>query len=508
MKKPIVIVGAGTVGLMLAHELVLQQQKVIVIEAGKEMFDFFDKAEYKSIGKEHSGVQYGRAKGVGGTSNLWGGQLTEFIPADFEAIASYKQPSWPIDWDVIQHYYSKVYTKLGFTPAVPFKPQILYSNEKNSLEIFCSRWIPQPNFKMHFWNTLKKSELVTFYTNSIVKNLEFKDNKCIAIKYLHKNVIHELTDFEDVILANGSIEIIRLLLYNVKTNKAVPFASNKNIGLYFQDHLNFKIGEVQGASKNFLNRFSNFFEKQEKLQPKLRININKKNYADYLGVCGFFSYESNVSEHIYVAKQFAKSILGKTHQKVKFVDLCKMFFKLLPALPQLFMLVFNYVKNNRIYIPFNSKIKLIINTQQISIKESNVSIEADNFDNNGLPKVIVNWNIDGREIEGIKVFCELLRAYLEENKLGILKYDDWFVKQKVENDKSWINNVTDVYHQAGGAIMSKTSEEGVVDLNLKVHNTDNLYVCGACVMPTSSYGNITLTALALALRLTDYLKNK
>lgn len=505
MAKPIVIIGGGTIGLMLAHELVQRGKKIIIIEAGKETFEFFDNSEYKSVGKQHAGVQYGRAKGVGGTSNLWGGQLTEFISSDIENNTSYQQPEWPVEWSAIKEYYSKVYEKLGFSSNIPFKPQTLIEDTTNSLEIFCSRWIKQPNFKFHYWEFLKQSELVTINTNSTVTELEFDGNKCSCIKYINKGITYEINGFADIILTNGTIEIIRLLLHTASIKLDTPFSGNTNIGAFFQDHLNFKVGEIQNPSKQFLNRFSNFFEKSEKLQPKLRLNPIGKNKLNYLGVCGFFSYESNVSEHIYMFKQFAKAILGQSKQKMKFKDIFQMFVKLIPAVPQITMLIYNYLKNNRIYIPFNSKVKVIINTQQVSIKQSNVLISKDEFDQNGLPKVIINWQIDGREIDGIKEFCSLLERYLTENKLGHLKLDDWFLKARDEKNNDWLEEISDVYHQAGGMIMSYTPENGVVNPDLRVHNTNNLYVCGACVMPTSSYGNVTLTAMALTLRLADFL---
>lgn len=506
--KPTIIVGAGTVGLMLAHELVSRGEKVVIIEAGNETLNFFNTSEFKSIGKTHAGVQYGRAKAVGGTSNLWGGQLTEFISDDFECNNSFNQPEWIVDWNTIQKYYSRVYEKLNFTPKIPSIPETLIEdkNLNESLEIFYSRWIKQPNFKFQFWEYLTQSKNVSIITNAVVVDLEFDKETCCLLKYFKDEQLHEMKDFKNVVLANGSIEIIRLLLH-LKSNKTVPFSNNNNIGFYFQDHPNFKVGEVLNTSKELLNKFSNFFTNGEKLQPKLRLKPIISNKENYIGVCGFFSYESNVSDHIYMFKQFAKSILGQSKEKVKFKDMVKMFFKLIPATPHIFKIMFTYLKNNKIYIPFNSKVKLIINSQQISYRDSYVTVSDKEFEKNGLPKVIVNWQIDGREFDAITNFCDLLGSYLVKNKLGTLQFDDWFLQVNEKKSIEWVNKAGDVYHQAGGAIMSKTPESGVVDEDLKLHNTENVFICGASVMPTSSYGNITLTALALTLRLADFLMN-
>ena len=53
--------------------------------------------------------------------------------------------------------------------------------------------------------------------------------------------------------------------------------------------------------------------------------------------------------------------------------------------------------------------------------------------------------------------------------------------------------------------MGRSASDGVVDSNLKVFGSDNLYVVGACVFPTSSDANVTFTAMALANRLADHL---
>ena len=509
-KNSIVIIGAGTVGLMLAHELILKGEPIIILEAGNESsIDFFDNTEFKNIGLNHAGVKYGRAKGIGGTTNLWGGQFTEFIQNDIENSHCYNQPKWPITWNEINNYYSRVYQKMGFTSSIPVPSKTIAKHDSNKtyLEIFYSRWLKQPNFKFHYLEALKKSELVTFYTNVVVTNLHFNNKKCTSVQYITNEQTKTIENCKEVVLALGTIEIIRLLLHSA-TNVNCPYTTNQNIGKYFQDHLNFKVGEIQKASKPFLNQFSNFFENGEKLQPKLRMNADLDATNNYVGICGFFSYESKVSEHLYNFKQFAKSLRGQSKQKLTLKELGKLFVKLVPALPQISMLIFNYFKNNRIYVPFNSKVKVIINTQQISIFESNVSISKTDFDNKKLPKVVVDWQIDGKEFDKIVEFCTLLQKYLKENNSGNLVLDDWFVKGQQENNKNWLSQISDVYHQAGGAIMSNSIENGVVDENLKVHNTVNLYVCGSSVMPTSSYGNITLTALALTLRLSDYLTKK
>jgi choline dehydrogenase-like flavoprotein len=53
--------------------------------------------------------------------------------------------------------------------------------------------------------------------------------------------------------------------------------------------------------------------------------------------------------------------------------------------------------------------------------------------------------------------------------------------------------------------MALSENEGVVDKNLKVFGTRNLYIAGAATFPTSSFANSTFTAMSLGLRLADEL---
>lgn len=63
----------------------------------------------------------------------------------------------------------------------------------------------------------------------------------------------------------------------------------------------------------------------------------------------------------------------------------------------------------------------------------------------------------------------------------------------------------DIFHPAGGCRMASLEQSGVTDENCRVFGTDNVYVSGASLFPTSGALNPTLTVVALALRLADHL---
>ncbi|MEM9274088.1 MAG: GMC oxidoreductase [Cyanobacteria bacterium P01_F01_bin.143] len=63
-----------------------------------------------------------------------------------------------------------------------------------------------------------------------------------------------------------------------------------------------------------------------------------------------------------------------------------------------------------------------------------------------------------------------------------------------------------VAHEVGSMRMQTPTSLGVVDTDLKILGTDNVYVCDLSVLPSSPTANPSLTLVALALRLADHLQ--
>jgi choline dehydrogenase-like flavoprotein len=63
----------------------------------------------------------------------------------------------------------------------------------------------------------------------------------------------------------------------------------------------------------------------------------------------------------------------------------------------------------------------------------------------------------------------------------------------------------DGLHQVGTTRIAATADAGVVDDNLKVWGTSNLYVCSSSVFPTSGQANPTFLLGVFAVRLAHQL---
>jgi choline dehydrogenase-like flavoprotein len=116
----------------------------------------------------------------------------------------------------------------------------------------------------------------------------------------------------------------------------------------------------------------------------------------------------------------------------------------------------------------------------------------------GMNKLVLDWKLSTEEVRAAVRLQEVLGRCLQVAGIGAL-----------DTAPSELSGVTftDASHHIGTTRMSSSERNGVVDSNCRVHGTRNLYAAGSSVFSTSGSANPTLTIVALAVRLADYLKN-
>jgi choline dehydrogenase-like flavoprotein len=144
---------------------------------------------------------------------------------------------------------------------------------------------------------------------------------------------------------------------------------------------------------------------------------------------------------------------------------------------------------------------LNLHVEQLPSNESLVRLSALERDANGVPKIELEWRISGDELITMKRFCLSLDKSLKREGVASLAID----QRLLDLDPSLLEACRDTNHQCGGLRIGTSVSDGVVDRNLKVFDTENLYVAGASTFRTSSFANPTFTAMALAMRLADQL---
>ncbi len=504
----VIVIGAGAVGLYAATQLATRGRDVLVIEAGHAHLGSFAAESYTAIGRPHSGIRLGRSRTLGGTTNLWGGQLVEFQPIDFAGRDWLPGSRWPVTYDEIAPYYKPTYQNLGI-------PQHLIKDDDvwrgiscdppylgPDFEVFFTRWLRIPNFAEMFAEQIRTNERLSVLTGHTVVGFRGASSSINAVRVVSDHGQSNWIEADTVILAAGTIENVRLLLHTAQDpDWRPPWRENQNIGRYFQDHLGGKIASFQPTNKaGFFKMFCNVVYTGYKFQPKIRFRNEVQTRQQIYNTQVFFAFESEVSEHMVYLKQFLRAALFNR----KLTGIGDLFRSVLGMARYLLPLMWKYVWDHRIFVPSSAKILMHVQSEHAPRADSRITIDQGALDSHGLPRVLLNWQLGGNELASLREFAIQIKDALHGSGIGQLNIDDALLKL----DPNFLATLGDTYHQAGGTNMAESERDGVVDRNLRVFGTDNLYVAGAGVFPTTSNANTTFTAIAFATRLVDHLLSR
>ena len=248
----VLIVGGGTVGIYLAVELAKRGRDVLMVEAGNEQLDNFSEDTFGSVGRPHATIKIGRSRSLGGTSNLWGGQLVEYHPTDFEGRDWLPDSRWPIRYGDVARYHRETYENLGM-PAQFLDDESVFRHVKTEVpqfpdgfELFLTRWMRLPSLAATYRAQLESHPKIEVLLNHTVTGITGAGTKVESLKVASADGTEHVLRGRDVVLAAGTFENVRLLLHAAETDAwSCPWRDNGNIGLFFQDHLGGRVGAVQ-----------------------------------------------------------------------------------------------------------------------------------------------------------------------------------------------------------------------------------------------------------------------
>jgi choline dehydrogenase-like flavoprotein len=500
------VVGAGAVGLSLAVALNQRGVDVVALEGGGESMENRSQTLQRgeSVGHHFVNINVGRYRILGGTTTLWGGQVLPFDRFVTEARPWIGHSAWPVSASALEKYFARAYHLLGLDDvelddqSVWDKLGVEAPNLGEGLDVVMTRWLRTRNFAKLYRNAIRDSGGPTVVVHANVVALEVAPSgaaQAVRARSLDGQVL--TVRARHFVLANGTLEVVRLLKHPLHDGSVAPWAASRWLGSPLIDHLDCHAGDVKLLNhKRFHELFDNIFLGGRKYYPKIRVAPEVQRNEGLVDVAAQFSYRTRLSDHLAYLTMFLQSV----REGGSDLSLWALPAHLAAVATTVVPLALRYFRDHRSFKPLDAEVSLCLFCEQLPTTRSRIGL-SNETDALGMRRLRVDWQIDGRELKTMAFFGQQIKRQLEAQGLAEVALDP----RLEDKDPSFLTAVYDAIHQMGTTRMGLSAEEGFVDADLRVFGTPNLYVAGAAVFPSTGFANPTFTAIALALRLADHL---
>lgn len=524
----ICIIGAGPVGIALALELKGTAMRVLLVESGgferNKMLQAVNRAEL--IGDPYQQPEYTRRRQFGGTAWRWNNEDTRpqqpgvrYMPLDsidFEPREWIPHSGWPFDRASLASYFERThqFAKLG-----PYA----YSADA---------WSGPDLQPLQFKSDTLESGVYQFTGYGIYtdKRREFEQAENITL--LHDATALEITVDEGstnvtgillrstggsdlrvsanvVIMAGGGIENARLLL--LSRSKQPQGLGNQHdvVGRYFMDHPFYTQGLWIPTDRTIFERL-NFYDTRQvdnytvlgrlHLSPAVLRREQLRNLSLIL-------YPRRPHTMTDTHNSFMIMWDGATKMRRIPKKLPSHIMKLMTGVSHLIPLMQQRLNKAYYYHDleeggwstlsnkaalFNA-VEIMGQIEQTPHRENRVTLSTSK-DSFGQPRSRIYWYFREEDKESIRRARQLITQEFALSGLGKVTWPEALYKNP------------GTHHHMGSTRMGVDPTMSVVDADCKVHGINNLYIAGSSVFPTGGYANPTLTAIALAFKLADHLK--
>jgi hypothetical protein len=467
----VAIIGGGTVGLILASELVRRGLEVFVIERGNQEIEKYDSSDLIMSKELYPAAYDGRIIGLGGTSRIWGGAL---IP-----LSTHDTSDWVQNAEELMPYIRRVEDLLNISDLpgyVKFK-----QSDSPSYRLVHAK-VPNP-FSRNTW-TLTKANLTQssnfhLLTDTVVDKIVTEQNDDAIICTNSFNAKTFVINPKFTVISAGAIESTKLLA------RLEP--GNSQVGKSLSDHLQLMIGEIFPRNwfsflktygvygdlrgRQMLPRFE-FQHPQEKLMTELKSShyINIHFYKDSNGI--------REIRQLYIQWQ-----VNHKFNKLSLIRALKSFFIISKS-----FLYLVFLKRILFHRQFGAELVLVVEPV-----ESLGEIVTDDITD-------IRYEISDLEVAKILECVQNFYNFWDQNHSSKFGH----IEKRIQTiDDVRRNLKTSAYHPVGTTSMSTIQKSGAIKADLSTHGNPRIFVVSTSALPRSGSGNPTLMVLALGMSVVD-----
>lgn len=436
--------------------------------------------------------------GYGGTSNLWHNVIAPLDEEDFIERDWIEDSGWPIRKGDLDKFYKEVATELKFNYELfdEKKHSDTLINEKKKINfeksIFENKYFLQLKnpFRANLaFDKLKQKHNIDISLNHrVLRILVNSQGKTEAIEIGYKKQKY-MIKVKNLIVCCGAIETTKILL-----NSKITQLKSSPLGLNFMDHPMGNVFQMEYGVRKITRLYSDLdFSKTLKIKSAIKLTAQAQRK---------YKLPNNA---FYLRPSFSKGIDNSTEKvKIQLLAIREKLLKYQLPIEEGFKMLFNLNLARQIILyktglsAGHSFADYMFVSEQTPNDKSKITLTSD-YDDYGMKKININWNISETDIASITNMYELCEQGLAQQN------DAQFTIKK--NEINWRSRLSSAAHHLGTARMGNDVQQSVVDKNLKVHGTQNLYISDGSVFPTAGNANSTYTVMALSMRLGDFLES-
>ena len=539
------VIGAGPAGVTLTLEAARLGIDVILIESGGLEEDPLLQEVVEAAALDpmrHAPLRMTHLRQVGGTSNIWGGRSLPFDPVDFVTRSIAGDVRWPVSLEEISAFFPAACRWLDCgrdvfnAHDVPTMPATMFPGvdddgvTSSSLE----RWSLPLSFKTAHLDDLTSNPRVRLITGLTCTEIETAPESSKAVALRCANLVGGTARIEAdaFVVAAGGIESTRLLLSSTGPHGGVLGDESGHLGhwslahtqgvaadIHFTAPPGSAIDFVKDVDGSYVRRrlsFTEEFQRQHDL-PNIVAWIDNPEVADA-------AHESGELSAVYLAlRSPAGPMIAPDAQRLSITG------TFIPGTPyggaemspnplHLANIMRHPLRTIDFMSSFGSRRLLtrgrkapgflIHNDRDVYPLEfqgehrpqfdSRIWL-CDERDDLGMRRVGIDLRFCDDDVEGVVRAHEQWDAFLRVNGVGHLEYLE-------EDPRATIwRRLGGGFHQSGTTRMSASPNDGVVDQDLRVHSTANVFVASSSTFVTSSQANPTMMIVAFAVRLAKHL---
>jgi choline dehydrogenase-like flavoprotein len=506
LRADLCIVGAGPAGITIAREFVDRPLRVILLESGETAV----RQENQSLcrgditGYDYPPLHVCRRRILGGSTSYWGGWSHPLDDIDFEERAWVPYSGWPFTKADLKDEYARAHAiwklgKCGYdceTPELESGEHLLNPDNSSFENILFQ--INGTRFGKTYKDELEKAGNLDLMLHANVLEIEMdRENRtALSVRAATLGGNRFSVAARKFVLAAGGIENPRILLASRGSRPAGVGNDHDVVGRFFADHLHVPLRTVALDGRQVPDFYHSRKIGQAACRGGMALTEGVRRRDKLLGFAITIHNPDNPHDVLYPA-----------YTNLGYASLQALAGPLIDGeLPDLLGYHFRTVLRhpiNALTLSFRKLIKaqwrvLMVGcrAEQIPNPDSRILLDHEK-DALGMNKVRLDWRLTQQDVDSLRRARQILDK-------------EWnFPRKDPPSERTAAERPAEIAaasHHMGTTRMHRDPRSGVVDETCRVHGTSNLFIAGSSVFPTSGWAPPTLTIIALALRLADYLK--